>query len=40
MPVSRSKRELKRLDCSINYGDSALASKRSGINYWELISVD
>ena len=40
VPVSRSERELKRLDCSINYGDSALASKRSGINYWELISVD
>ena len=40
VPVSRSERELRRLDCSINYGDSALASKRSSRNYWELILVD
>ena len=40
MPVSHSEREFRRLDYSINYEDSALASRRSDKKYWELISMD
>ena len=36
--ASRSERELKRLDCSISYGEPA--NRRSGRSKWELIPVD
>ena len=36
--TSRSKRELKRLDCSVSYGEPT--NRRSGRSKWELIPVD
>ena len=36
--TSRSERELKRLDCSVSYGEPA--NRRSGKSKWELIPVD
>lgn len=41
-PLSSScfKRELRRLDCSFNYGGSTLLSRRSSKNNWELVPVD
>ena len=36
--ASRFERELKRLDCSVSYGE--LANRRSGRSKWELIPVD
>ena len=36
--ASRSEREMKRLDCSISYGEPA--NRRSGRSKWELIPVD
>ena len=36
--ASRSKRELKRLDCSVSYGEPT--NRRSGRSKWELIPVD
>lgn len=37
---SHSERELRRLDCSISYRGSSLASRRRGKNNWELIPID
>ena len=34
----RSERELKRLDCSVSYGEPA--NRRSGRSKWELIPID
>ena len=36
--ASRSKKELKRLDCSVSYGEPT--NRRSGRSKWELIPVD
>ncbi|RVW30892.1 hypothetical protein CK203_102781 [Vitis vinifera] len=38
--ASRSERELKRLDCTVSYGEPVLANRRSGRNKWEMIYVD
>ena len=33
-------RELKMLDCTVNYGEPVFANRRSDGNKWELILVD
>ena len=38
--ASRSEKKLKRLDCTVSYGEPALANRRSGLNKWEMILVD
>ena len=35
-----SERELKRLDCTVSYGELVLANRRSVRNKWELIPMD
>ena len=40
MFASRFERELKRLDCTVSYGELVLANRKSGRNKWEMIPVD
>ena len=38
--ASCSEKKLKRLDCTVSYGEPTLANRRSGRNKWEMILVD
>ena len=38
--TTRFERELKRLECSVSYGETSGITKRSGHNSWDLIPVD
>ena len=38
--TTRFERELKRLECSVSYGETSGIAKKSGHNSWDLVPVD
>ncbi|RVW71567.1 hypothetical protein CK203_047960 [Vitis vinifera] len=38
--TTRFERELKRLECSVSYGETSGLAKKSGHNSWDLVPVD